>query len=524
VPIPCGRGPVRVVRLVLVWGALVLQGCTTLGPDFEEPGVAWLAAWQPDLYGQIEAPGQQAATDLRFWWRVFEDPVLDALIEKARLANPTLRSAGLRVLESRARLGIAESNLYPQLRQLGADAALTHTRQRGGARGNQDDSLVTYRLGFDLGWELDFWGRFRRGVESADAAFFASVANQRDGQVLLAAQVAETYFSYRTLQLRIRIARENAEIQKRSFEITRKLYASGERSELDLQQARTQYLATLATIPDLQLSLTRTRNALAALLGRPPGELPGLDRGSPDLPRLQPVLIRAIPAGLLLRRPDVRSAAWQAAAQSARIGIAEADFYPAISLFGTVGWSGNTLSATPDTGTLAIGPSITWNILDQGAIANSVRVEDARLQQLLEQYQATVIQAAREIDDAAVGVVKTAEQQGTLRQALEAARRSLDLANTRYQEGYADFQRVLDAQRALFSQAERELVVRGSHVNAVIGLYKALGGGWLDMPVRQMIPAETRETMRRRTDWGRLLDDPPAADGREVPRQGRAAE
>jgi NodT family efflux transporter outer membrane factor (OMF) lipoprotein len=507
----------RLTRLGFACAALSLTACTTLGPDFEEPEVAWLQEWQPDLYGQIAEPGGQPRDDLRFWWRLFDDPHLNRLIELARQENPSLRIAGLRILESQAQLGIAESTIYPQVQQLGGSIAYTDLRQRGGAQSDKDQSFAAYQAGFNLGWELDFWGRFRRAVESADAAFFASVANQQDAQVLLAAQVADIYFAYRTTALRIAIARENAAIQKRSYEITERVYLSGAQSELDLQQAKTQYLATLATIPELQISLTKTRNALATLLGRPPGELPELGAGTPKLPRVQPVLIRDIPARLVLRRPDVRAAAWRAAAQSAQIGIAEADFYPAITLFGSIGWSGNTLTATPDTGTLAIGPSFTWNIFDHGRIANNVRLQDARLQQLIEQYQDQVLHAAREIDDAAISVVKTAEQQKVLRDSLTAARRSLDLANTRYQEGYADFQRVLDAQRALFAQAERELINQGSHVSAVIGLYKALGGGWLDIPVQEMIPEATRRTMKARTDWSGLLDPPPAAEAPGAP-------
>ena len=172
------------------------------------------------------------------------------------------------------------------------------------------------------------------------------------------------------------------------------------------------------------------------------------------LPRVEPLLIQGIPARLLMRRPDIRAAAWQVAAQSAQIGIAEADFYPAISLLGSIGWSGNSLSDSPDVGTLAVGPGLNWNVFDYGRIENNVRVQDARLQQLIEQYQDTVLQAARETDDAAISVVKSAEQQQLLAASVRAARRSLELANTRYREGYAGFQRVLDAQQALFSQTQ----------------------------------------------------------------------
>jgi NodT family efflux transporter outer membrane factor (OMF) lipoprotein len=505
------------IRLGLACAALLLGACTTLGPDFEEPQVSWVDDWQTTLYGQAATPGQQAQADLHFWWNLFDDPALNRLIESSRQANPSLRIAGLRILESRAQLGIASAGQYPQVQQLGGGIDYVNTRRRGGDLRNETRDFVSYQSGFNLAWELDFWGRFRRSIESADAAFFASIANQRNLQVLLYAQVADLYYAYRTTELRIAIARENAAIQRRSYEITERIYSSGQQGELDLQQARTQYLATLSTIPDLQITLTQTRNALTTLLGRPPGDLPELAGPTEELPRVEPLAIQGIPARLMMRRPDISAAAWQVAAQSAQIGIAETDFYPAISLLGTVGWSGDSRGSSPDTGTLAVGPAFNWNIFDHGRIENNVRVQDARLQQLIEQYRETVLQAAREIDDAAISVVKAAEQQKVLNESVVSARRSLELANTRYREGYADFQRVLDAQRSVFSQEERELVNQGSHVAAVIALYKALGGGWLDTPVQQLVPEEVRDTMQERSDWGELLDQPLPADLSHTP-------
>ena len=493
-------------RLALLSTVLLLGACTTLGPDYREPDVAWLRDWQPDLYGEVGEPA--SGNDLRSWWSVFEEPALDALIATARVENLDMRIAGLRILESRAALGIADSARFPQLQQVNGAATYVDLEQNGGVALDRKQNLTSYQAALDIGWELDFWGRFQRGIESADAAFFTSIARQQDLQVLLSAQVADLYFAYRTTQLRIGIARKNAAIQRRSLEITERLFGSGQSSELDLQQARTQYLATLATIPELEISLIRIRNAMAALLGRPPGQLPELAAGREELPVVAPQFVGELPARLVLRRPDVRAAAWQVAAQSAQIGIAEADFYPAISLFGTFGWSGDTLDTSPDTGSFGVGPSLTWNVFDYGRIRNNVRLQDARLQQSIENFQNSVLQAAREIDDAAIGVAKTREQQSVLSESVTAAERSLELANRRYQEGYESFQRVLDAQRALFSQAERELVNRGNHISAVIDLYRAMGGGWLDMPLEEVVPAATRDTMRERSDWGDLLDAP----------------
>jgi NodT family efflux transporter outer membrane factor (OMF) lipoprotein len=495
--------------------ALGLSACTTLGPDYEEPQVEWLEKWQPDFYGQIDVDETDVDLDLRFWWRLFEDPVLDELIEIARQKNIDLRIAGLRILESRAQLGIAGSNLYPQVQQLNGNISAVESDRRGGDLPDDDQSFVSYDAGFNLGWELDFWGKFKRGVESADAAFFNSIANQRNVQVLLSSQVAQLYYSYRVTERRIAIARNNVEIQKRSFEITEKNFAQGQESELDLQQAKSQYLGTLSTIPNLQISLIQTRNALATLLARPPGAIPELTPRDDNLPTIESVVLKDFPANLLMRRPDIRAAAWQVAAQSAQIGIAEADFYPSISLLGSISFSGASEDSAPDDSLLSVGPGLTWNLFDHGRITNNVRVQDARLQQLIEQYQGAVLSAAREIDDAAIGVVKSLEQSEILTRSVAASERALELANSRYREGYSGFQRVLDAQRAVFAQTEQEVINQGNHISSVIDLYKSLGGGWLEPNMDQLVPDDLRKTMQQRSDWGDLLDTalPPDPDG-----------
>jgi len=486
--------------LALVAVASALSACTTLGPDYEEPTVEWLDTWQTNLYGQVGGVEQQAELDLQFWWQVFDDPVLNGLIDVARTENPSLRIAGLRVLESRAQLGIADSSRYPQAQQ--ATGAVTYIDS------NQSDSLTSYQAGFNLSWELDFWGRFQRSIESADASYFASIYNHQDVQLLLNAHVADLYFKYRTALLRIEIAENNAALQKRSLEITTRLFESGEDSELDLQQAKTQYLGTLSSIPGLQITATKLHNAITAVLGRPPGELPELAGFSGPLPMMDPVEIHDIPGKLLMRRPDIRVAAWQAAAQSAQIGVAEADLYPSIALLGTIGWSDSSISGSSSTSTLGVGPAVSWNLFDHGRIRNNVRVQDARLQQAIESYRNSVFQAAREIDDAAISIVKTQENQEILTESVKAAKRSLELATARYRQGYAGFQRVLDAQRAVATQTERQLINQGSHIGAIIDFYKALGGGWQLTPIDELVPEETRKSMESRTNWGDLLSAP----------------
>lgn len=480
----------------------VLGGCVRLGPDFQSPREAWVDDWDSGMLAQASAMHVQP--DNRQWWTAFGDPLLDRLIAHADAHNPDLRIAGLRILEARAQLGIARSGLSPQLREINADA-LYFDRDQHGGRNPRDSHFWQYDAGFDIVWELDFWGRYSRAIESADATYLASHAAYQDVLVLLRAQVAQTYFALRTAEARLAIARDNAERQRRSLEITERLFLSGNSDELDLQQAKTQYLGTLSTVPEFETQVRQTRNALSVLIGVPPNTLPELAVQTGLIPLVERALLDDVPANLLLRRPDVRAAELQVAAQSAQVGVAETDLYPSLSLLGRIGWSASSLDGSPATRDLIGGPSLLWNVFDSGRLRNNVRIEDARLQQLIEAYRDRVRQAAREADDAATGLVRALERERILREAAESAERALTLATTRYREGYSDFQRVLEAQRALLTQQDSYLLTRDAAVNSLIALYKALGGGWYS--ARPLIDADTREQMRQRTDWGGLLDE-----------------
>jgi outer membrane protein TolC len=276
---------------------LGLSGCVRLGPDFQPPGEAWVDHWNsPDL----EQASQRAQyPDIRQWWQVFDDPILDQLIAESDAHNSSLKIAGLRVMEARAQLGIAQSGRYPQLQQVTGDSVYVNRNQSGGTN-PVDSHFWQHSAGFDIGWELDFWGRFSRAIESADASYFAAEANYDDVLVLLRAQVADSYFSLRTTEARLRVARENARQQQRNYEITERLFNSGQTAELDLQQAKTQYLGTLSTIPGLEDQLVRIRNALAVLIGRPPGALPMQIDNSGLIPLVDRAVLQDVPANLLL--------------------------------------------------------------------------------------------------------------------------------------------------------------------------------------------------------------------------------
>ena len=399
------------------------------------------------------------------------------------------------------------------VQELSGDGLWVGTEQSDGP----DRDFWTGSAGLDVIWELDFWGKFRRGIEAADAEYLASIAEYDDLQVLVASEAASFYASIRTFELRLRIAHENAALQKRSLEITERLFRSGNESELDLQQARTLYLSTLATIPELEASLYQTQNALAILLGRPPGPLPEMDTGREHIPDADFGIIAELPTHLLRRRPDVRTAELQLAAQSARIGVSKADLYPAILLGGSLVFSATSLMGSSYALDWAVGPAFVWN-LDYNRLTNQVLVQDARFQQLFEQYQDTVLRAARELEDAAIGFAQRRAQVAILEESVQAARRSLDIADVQYREGLVDFQRVLDSQRALFSQQERLVTTRGGVAQSLIDLYKAMGGGWQPGRSMPIVDDETRAVMADRSRWKRLLDAPlPAADDSQPP-------
>lgn len=495
-------------RLLLTGGTcLVLTACTTLGPDYTPPKTPELAQWQPATVG---IPAHATSQSYDRWWTQLNDPTLTALVNEALRKNPDVRIAGLRLLESRAQLGIAESLLGPQA-TIGSGEVL----KTGQVRDGRSSSATRYGAGFNLGWEIDFWGKFQRGVESADASYFATLAQYDDIQVLMAAQVAQLYVNIRTLESRLKITRNNAKIQQRSLQITERLFLSGNSAELDVQQAKTQYLSTLSTIPLLETSLRQSQNALGVLLARKPGPLPEMASNTGVIPQGSLALVAELPADLMRRRPDVRAAERQLAAQSALIGVAESELYPSISLIGSVGISMQTGNSSALSWT--VGPTFSWNLLDQGRLSNQVLVQDARFLQLHENYRDTVFQAAREVDDAAVAYANDKDQIALLIDTGKAASRSLDIANTQYREGMADFQRVLDSQRALFTQQEQLVNTQGAMMLDLITLYKALGGGWESGRERPIVDKETEAHLRKRKDWAPLLDTPlpPATELKE---------
>jgi len=483
--------------------AVCLSGCTSfhdyvhngfkVGPNYCKPNAPVAEHW-------IDAASIHVASDpqtICHWWTVFRDPKLDELIACAYRQNLTLREAGYRVLQARATLAIARGDIFPQLQT--ADGSYTRAESSlnpplGGGLGGPRFS-DSWNFGFNLQWELDFWGQFRRAIASADASLDASVEGYDAALVTLLGDIAKNYVQVRTDQERIRLLRYNVDnVQMAVWE--RAMLRSGrdpktgmERpgggliTESDADVAESTLKQSQAAITQLVIDQRQAENQLCILMGMPPVDLAKfLDDG--PIPRAPAEVAIGIPADLVRRRPDVRQAERLAAAQAEKIGIAQADLYPAIYVTGSLGYQAAALPNlfTSDAFQGKIGPSFQWNVLNYGRIVNSVRFQDANFQQLVVTYQQTVLQAAGEVEDGLVSFLQSQQRAKYLYDAVRAQNKAVDIARARYLQGgvggeasfttYTLFEQNLLNAQDLSAQAE------GNIAQALIAVYRALGGGW----------------------------------------------
>jgi NodT family efflux transporter outer membrane factor (OMF) lipoprotein len=493
--------------------ALLLSGCM-VGPDFTRPRVKVSQTW-------LDEGDQRVKTETipyRNWWQVFNDPVLDRLIDRAYKENLSLRIAGVRVLETRAQLGIAVGELFPQTQHASGSLQYIRPSQHSsqsslpGSAGSTSIKFWQSQIGLGANWEIDFWGKFRRAIEAGNASWLASIANYDNALVSLTASVANSYILIRTFEKRIAIAHQNVETQKESLKIVEARYQYGTASRLDVDQAKTVLYNTEASIPPLEAQLRQAKDALSVLLGLPPSHLADELAGSSDIPVSPTEVIVGIPADLLRRRPDIRSAEYQAAAQCAQIGVAKADLYPAFSLTGSFGFVSTDLGKSSlsdmfkwSSRNIQAGPSFQWNILNYGQITNNVRVQDARFQELIITYQNTVLTAQQEVEDSLVAFLKAQDQAGFLAKSATTARGALDLAIRQYREGVVNFTTVLVAQQSLLSVQDNLATTLGDIASNLVAAYRALGGGWEVREGKDLVPSEIKEEMAKRTNWGKLL-------------------
>jgi NodT family efflux transporter outer membrane factor (OMF) lipoprotein len=499
-----------------------------VGPDFVRPEAKVNENWNETSDARV----RQTAIDQR-WWKAFQDPTLDQLIQLAYQQNLPLQITGLRIMEARARLAISLGQQYPQVQEAFGSATNVGLSKNAPNQSFPDRHFWDYQLGFDAAWELDFWGRFRRGVEASRADLIASMADYDNALISLTAEVARTYTVMRTSEVLIAITLANVKLQEEGLKIAESRFRNGATTELDVTQARTLLESTRASVPGLQISLQQAQNALSTLVGQPPGTVQALREGSKGIPAAPAEVAVGLPAELLRRRPDIRSAELNAAAQSARIGVAKADLYPSFSLFGEIGFEsssqGGALSNHADlhnlfdSGSLfySFGPGFRWPLFNYGRLENNVRVQDARFQQLLVNYQDTVLRAAQEVEDALIGFLKNQEALAFEQNSVTAAQRSVEIASAQYREGAVDYQRVIDTERILLQEETRLADTRSAVATNWIALYKALGGGWELRVGQPILPASTQAEMQERTNWGRLLPPPAAPETLDPPPPAR---
>ncbi len=492
---------------------LAISGCTMVGPDYVKPTAPEQKGWLESADPKIE----NKETVFSDWWTVFNDPVLNKLIEAAYQQNLPLQIAGLRIYEARAQLGIAFGFQYPQTQQGLGSASLNQLSKNAPNSANADRYYSNFDIGLDAAWELDVWGKFRRAVQTGVANLEASIADYDDILVSLTSEVARTFIVLRTSEERLEVARENVKIQNRSLEIAEVRFKAGAVTELDVTQARSLLKGTEATIPGFETDTRQAKNALAILLGKLPGEIDAMLDGPGLLPEVPAEVAVGIPTELLRRRPDIRFAERQLAAQSAQIGFAKADLFPHFSLFGTLGIqaSANTDSRSNNSNfndlfkkssfTYSTGAAFNWDLFNYGRITNNVRVEDARFQELAVNYEDTVLRAAQEVEDAMVGFLQSQDAVFFLADAVKASKRSVELSMIQYREGLVDYQRVLDTQRFLTEQQDDLVFTAGSVGLNLVAMYRALGGGWEIRAGNDFIPASLKEEMENRTNWGDML-------------------
>jgi len=475
----------RVAHLALAVTVLAAaSGCTSVsrwvqqgfkvGPDYCRPPAPvadnWIDFENPDV--------ESAPTDYSSWWSIFGDPVLDQLIDNASQQNLTLQTAGMRILEARARLGIARGSVFPQIQQAYGDFARTN-KSATTANVLPTIDYDTWDAGFNASWELDFWGRFRRAIEAEDALLNAEIENYDNVLVVLQAEVAAAYIQYRTFQRRLELAKLNVEIQQKTYDIAKTKADNDRTIDRDPALAKANMAATQALIPEFESRIRQTGNAICVLLGVPPRDLTD-ELGQGKIPSAPAQIVVGIPAELLRRRPDVRRAERLAAAQSAVIGVAESDFYPRIAITGFIGFESEDLANLFDQASLAgsIGPGFQWNILNYGRIRNNVRANEARFDQLVLDYQNTVLEAGREVEDGIISFLKERERVVALEEAEAEADSSVKISETRYENDAEDLLWSVFTQELLTIRQDELAVSRGTVAENLVSIYKALGGGW----------------------------------------------
>ena len=457
--------------LLLAFAACV-AACGSVGPDYEAKPVPAPSAWSAER-GQSLA---DAPHDGNAWWSEFCDPAIDALVDAALAQNLDLAAAFARLRSARAMAGVAEADRFPSL---DLRSSYDHRREsRNTPFGAFIPETDIHTIAVDASWELDLWGRVRRSVEAASLEVEASAADVEAAAVTVAAEVVTTYVDLRASQQRLRIARQNLALQEQTLSLVRARLDAGLAVERDGAQALTNVASTRARLPSLQAAEQAANNRLCVLLGCAPGQLPVDLAPEAGLPMAPLRVAVGVPAEALRARPDVRAAERRFAAAVARIGIAEGDRYPRFALAGTLGLSANSAEDVFRNGSdvTGFGPSLRWNLFDGGRLRQRVKALEADAEAAQAAWEATVLLALEEAENAMTQFVREQTRLSSLRVAAKEARRAVDLAQAQYRAGLSDFQAVIDSERTVASLEDDLVASEAAIAGGLVAIHKALGG------------------------------------------------
>ena len=488
-----------------VLACLCLTACM-VGPDYKEPKTKVAEHW-----AKKDASVKEKTFKQDKWWDVFDDPNLTQLIYHGYHNNLNLQMTGVRILQARSLLAKSVGGLYPQIQTMNGN----YLAYRIGGSYLQDvlpNSFDAALLGFSANWETDFWGKFRRSIRARDAGFLSSIAAYDNALVTLTSDIAHHYVGIRGSESLIRITEQNVRLQTNSLALTEARYTSGAVSLRDVEEAKTQLAETKAMLPELVSQLQIQKDALAVLLGMTPNHIDGLLNKKYGIPKAPNTVEVGIPREMLIRRPDVSQARLDAMAQSENIGATKADLFPAFSLGGSFYFAGNTISGANlsemfnwSNRNIIAGPGLTWPILNYGQITNMVRGQDALFQEKILDYMNVILKAQQEVQDSMTRYIEMKKAVRHYEEAVRAAMKATELTLIQYREGETGYTSVLYAQQQQLYTQTSLVNAQAELPKALVGLYRALGGGWQIRSNNDFIPENIKQEMAKRTNWGNLL-------------------
>ena len=460
---------------VLLYGLLqLLTACAVVGPDYQKPELRLAEQWHSPLLKGVQAE-QADPRQLASWWEMLDDEQLSSLITRAVNGNLDLKTAAERVEQARLQREIQTTAKLPSL-----DASGSASWKRDG----NDSSGENYGTSLNAGWEADLFGSVHRSLEAAEADLQTSQENLRDVLVSLTAEVALNYVELRSSQVQLLNLRKSLAMQRETRQLVQWRHEAGLDDELALHQAQYNLESSEAQIPALETSIKSSMHRLAVLLGEPPGILHDELRTGKIIPEIPATVAVGIPADILRRRPDIRRAESELIAQTARVGVATAELYPKLRLSGVVGINGLSVARfaenlfSPAFWAEQAGLSASWHLFDAGAIRTNIQVQTSQQQQALIEYEAAILAAQEEIENALTAYVNEQGRRDSLVRAVQEAKQAVELAEKKYQAGLIDFTTVLTTQQTLLSFTNKLAGSEGNMAINFIRLYKALGGGW----------------------------------------------